>query len=220
MRAIVKGLLATALAGLLATPAGAGKDGQTATGPLASVYRPPLFTNPDVQRALAITPAQLDRLSRATNRLRSAFEDTLGRLGGLGERERRSRRDTLVRAYGSELVRATAAILDGQQMSRYRQLEFQSLGPDAFNDPAVAARLNLSEEQRQKLRDLGSRRDREMQDLRSIAERDRAAALRRYDLLGGEALRRLEEILTGGQRRAWRDMIGPPFDFRPDFGGA
>jgi hypothetical protein len=191
------------------------KDLERAQGPFASVYQVPLFANPDVQRELKITPEQADRLTAARNKLRSRFEDQVGQLARLPARDRQAREADLVQAYQKGLAQATADVLSEKQLKRYRQIELQARGPAAFNDPAIQKQLNLTDEQRQRLRALNDANDREVQAIRQAAATDPALARRRSATLQQNTVRSVGDILNTEQRRIWERMVGETFHFRP-----
>jgi hypothetical protein len=197
----------------------ADKDLPTASGPFADVYRAPLFNDPEVQRALKLTPEQLERLNTTVNKLRTRFEAQVGQLAGLGVRQRQARQQELVRAYARDLQDALGSILGKEQMARYRQLDLQSRGAGAFTDPEVQRRLRLSDEQVRRLTALNDTNEREARAIANAAASDPALAGRRHDTLSQNTRRSIEEILTGQQLRTWGEMVGEQFTFRPTFRG-
>ena len=94
-------------------------------------------------------------------------------------------------------------ILTDVQARRLRQLEIQVLGTSAFHDPANVKLLALTDEQQDKVRAITDKAL-QLQDGRTPLQRKNA------DIA---AVRRILEILTDVQRKAWRDFAGEEFDF-------
>jgi hypothetical protein len=75
-----------------------------------------------------------------------------------------------------------AGILDDRQMTRLKQIALQLEGPHAVLAPAVADKLQLTEEQVRKIRALTRKQH-----------------------------KKLDSILTDEQRAQWQEMVGRPF---------
>lgn len=111
-------------------------------------------------------------------------------------------------------------LLTPKQMQRFRQLVIQSRGVFAFQDPELAATLQLTDAQRSTIRQIEREMFAEimaagpppaMDGDREKREFGRPPALIDFDL--GDALaKRMEKalaVLTSEQRRAWDDLTGP-----------
>jgi hypothetical protein len=96
------------------------------------------------------------------------------------------------------------AILTPPQRDRLRQLSLQSLGPGAFRDPDVAEALGLSPSQRRRIEAV------EDELLLALARGDLAAGDAAVGDAVGEAMGRILEVLTPGQRKRWRELAGEP----------
>jgi len=210
------------VAALVLTAVGADRASAQRTSPPgaaqvtpSSPYTTPLYRNPDVARNLDLTRDQIDRLNQATDRLQGRYRDQFDRVNRLDERARDARRQELLRNYSGDWTRSAGDIFNERQMSRYRQLELQSRGLDAFRDPDVRRRLNLTDEQYRKLSDLGTRVDEERQNIPATERLQTRDTLRNWRDFMGRTQRSMNDILTDEQRRAWREMTGDPFDFPP-----
>jgi hypothetical protein len=94
-------------------------------------------------------------------------------------------------------------ILTDVQARRLRQLEMQVVGTSAFHDPANVKLLALTDEQRDKVRAITDK---------ALGLQDGRTPLQRKNV-DMAAVRRILEILTDVQRKAWRDIAGEEFDF-------
>jgi hypothetical protein len=186
-----------------------------------SAFRPPpqpLFTVPDIRRDLNITNDQLNRLNEAYGRLRQGYQDEFSRLGNLNEQQRAQRIQELNRTFNTDIGRMTGGILTPDQLNRYGQLQLQQRGLEAFSDADIRQRLNLTDQQIQGLRQMEQDYDRLIRELRRDVPANRNEALRRYDQFQQQTRDRLNNLFTEQQRNTWGQMIGNPFNFRPDFG--
>jgi hypothetical protein len=120
---------------------------------------------------------------------RQQFE---ARLAKLAEFDRRS--ETLL-----------TVVLEPNQATRLSELYLQREGIRAFERPEVATKLELSDEQKQRLQKLREtlvdnrpRRGPSEQQQRELREKEQAA---------------LRELLNAGQQTLWQQLQGKPFEF-------
>ena len=217
MRCRARYLLAPSLALVLTGPALAQRPPSPDSSPAAPTQSPfaaPLYRTPEVTRSLNMTPAQINQLNAAIDRLQSRYRTDAQRLGSLSSDVRAQRTSQLQRSYNDDLLKATGGVLDRRQMNRYRQLELQSRGFDAFLDPTVQRQLNLTADQQRQLRTLATQTNRQLQALRPLTgeadQTQRQRAEIRARALGG-----VNDLLTPQQRQAWTGMIGQRFNFPP-----
>ncbi|MFL5341066.1 MAG: hypothetical protein ACJ8F7_13045 [Gemmataceae bacterium] len=219
-------LILTASIALAQAP-GAGTPGQN-SNPSAGSRPPqaqynipsPLYRQDDIGRSLNLTPEQINRLNRATESLQTRYGTDFERLGTLSDRERGQRYNELMRNYYSDWNKATNDIFNDQQRTRYGQLELQYRGIDAFSDPDLQRRLNLTDEQRTRLRDLDTWNQQQMQGL---PNRMRTAGDRGADIWSDyrkQSSERLNQILTPEQRQTWSQLTGEAYNFRPPVSNA
>ena len=117
----------------------------------------------------------------------------------------------------------TKMILEPKQYERLQQLQLQSEGPMALARPDMADKLGLSQEQRDKVREImeSARPDRSSfanwQDM-SDAEREQARTKmrERFEKTRSD----LTAVLIAAQKETWSKMQGKKFDFpQPNFAG-
>jgi hypothetical protein len=177
----------------------------------------PLFQNPNISQALGLTPQQRAQLNAANENLQSGFQRESGQLGPYRDPNRNARMQDLMRAYNGELMRSAAGIMTPQQLSRYQQLELQNKGFDAFADVDVQRRLNLNEAQLQRMQQIAERNNQQLQALMQNNATNPDEAQRRYDVWRQQTFNQANGVLTETQMRVWNQMIGQPFNMRPDF---
>ena len=112
---------------------------------------------------------------------------------------------------------AVAKILDAKQLKRTKQLTLQRQGTRALSDPEVAAALKLSDDQKEKLKDIQTKA-REAAGGSPRGDRSEEAQKKR-----AEARKATEEkimgVLTADQKTKLKELQGEPFKFEPRTGG-
>jgi hypothetical protein len=104
-------------------------------------------------------------------------------------------------------------LTDPQQRARFNQLFNQFRGFDAFFDPTIQQRLNLTDTQLQQLAQFRQEWVTQMQNFGAARPVDRQEALRVWDQMRLQFNDRVNQVLTEPQRRLWMDLIGDPFNF-------
>jgi hypothetical protein len=206
------------LPGLLAAQAtappgtGAGQAGQP---PPRFNFPTPLFQQPNVGQTLNLNRDQMGRLTDMTQRLQTRFQDDFNRASGATGRDRDTNLQTLQGRFNTEWMRGARGVFNEQQMTRFQQLQLQSQGPAALMNSDVATRLNLSDEQRTRLRDLDTQFQRQMRDFTGPDAARRQDFRTRWETFQRESNSRLNSLLDENQRRTWREMTGERFNFAP-----
>lgn len=95
-------------------------------------------------------------------------------------------------------------VLEPNQASRLSELYLQRDGIRAFERPEVATKLELSDEQKQRL-----------QSLREtfVENRPRRSTLEQQRQLREKEQEALRELLNEEQQTLWQQLLGKPFDF-------
>jgi hypothetical protein len=177
----------------------------------------PLYIYPEVRRSLNLTDEQIRRLNAANETLQGRFRTDFNRLSTLPEAERAARERELLRNYNTERMCSARDVFNAEQLRRYEQLGLQYRGYDAFTDPDIARRLNMTEAQTQRFRTLRERYNQELRDIEQTARAKRDDATRRYGELQRRTAQDVNALLNETQRRTWREMTGEPFPFPPPF---
>jgi hypothetical protein len=96
---------------------------------------------------------------------------------------------------------------------RNEQLDLQRRGDDALVDPAIQARLNLSQDQRQRIEKLQQQWQANTEELNRRDAADRESVTKQLEALRMKERKAITDILTAEQRTTWNQMIGEPYDF-------
>ncbi len=107
-----------------------------------------LLCQPSVLDDLQLTAEQRDRMHELTSRVGKEWKESFRDIGLVPPAERSRRAVAQARINEAELN----AILTSPQQARLRQISLRSEGFSAFRDPEVAAKLELTPHQRQRIR--------------------------------------------------------------------
>jgi Spy/CpxP family protein refolding chaperone len=194
--------LALAVLALASSPALAQQRGQFGGGFFVSPLM--LLGQESVQKELKLTDDQVKKVQELTEKQRDAFRD----FQNLDQDERRKKMQEI----GQANQKAIGGILKEGQLKRLKQITWQQQGAGAFRDAEVASALKLTDEQKQKMRDIQQSAFGEMRDL----GRDEEARKKRQEILKATN-DKLLALLTPEQKDKLKEMTGEPFkgEIRP-----
>ncbi len=178
----------------------------------------PWFSNLGVRQELKLNDEQFNRLNRDYRQNWDRYQNDLRGIGtGLSEQQRRDRALELERTFNQNFNQTSQDIFsDAAQRDRFNQLYLQYQGYGAFNDADLRRRMNLSQDQINRISELERNWQRDMNTMRREFASDRLTATRRYRDWSRELNEQLNKILNEDQRRLWRDTAGNPYEFSPD----
>jgi hypothetical protein len=209
-------MLGLGLAALIAAPASAQGQGRGfgmggMGGNLAM-----LLSNSGVQKELKLEDQQIDKAKELAEKTREKMRANGESLQGLEGQERFTKMQELNRELNAATTPKVAEILKPEQMTRIKQISCQLRGASAFSDEEIAKKLNLSETQKSEIEGLVRDSFAEMRKIREEAGDDREAAAKKFTELRKEILSKAEAKLNDEQQKTWKEMLGAPFEFRPD----
>jgi hypothetical protein len=177
----------------------------------------PWFADPSVRNQLRLNNDQFDQLRSNYSQSWRRYEQGLGGLqNNLDQQQLGVRQRELGQTFQNEFNTSLDQLLaDPAQRQRFGQLYLQYQGFNAFNDPTVQQRLNLTDRQLEQLSRLQQDWNQQMQVLSDNFGRDRNG-LERFSQLRQEAGERIGNVLTEQQRGIWQQLIGQPYDFPPE----
>lgn len=188
--------LALAVMMLASSPALAQQRGQFAGGFGVSPLM--LLGQKSVQDELKLSGDQVKKVQELTEKQRDAFRD----FQNLDQDERRKKMQEMAQSN----QKAIGTILKEGQLKRLKQITWQQQGSGAFSDPDVASALKLTDEQKQKMRDIQQSAFGEMRDL----GRDEEAQKKRQEILK-TMNDKLQGVLTAEQKEKLKELTGEPF---------
>jgi hypothetical protein len=229
-------VLSFALAVLLAGPALAqdqqrqrGQGGQRGQrgGGMGGIGR--LIGNESVQKELNLDPSQVEKAQSAVREVREKHRDEFAKLRDLSQEERRDKMRDLNRSVGAEENAALDTVLRPEQMKRLKQIELQQMGAQAFARAEVEKALNLTDDQKSKIKTINDDAQKEMRELfqaggggggQGQAGRQgrggqggggQGANREKIDSLRKETMEKVQSVLTEDQKKSWKELTGTPF---------
>lgn len=229
MRSVLKITITLGLALLLAEPAlaqrgqgGGGRGGFGGPGML--------IQNSGVQKELKLTDDQIQKIKVATTSITDKHKDERDAVRSLQGDEQREKRQELGKKIADETTQALAGILKPEQSKRLKEITLQREGPRAFNTEDVQKTLKLTDDQKDKIKTINEDAAKDMRELFPQGGRRGAGGggggavdpsvikerMTKMASLNKEAMEKISSVLTDDQKKAWKDMVGEAFEFKPD----
>jgi len=214
MRTMFRTLLGLGLVALLASPAAAqGRGGRMMGGNLAF-----LLTNESVQKELKLDDKQVDKAKDLAEKTREESREKFQGLQDLSQEERRAKMQEINREINATTLKAAGEFLKPEQVARLKQISLQVRGVQAFNDPEVQKKLNLTDSQKGEIQAIAQESREGTRGLfgQDQSPEEREAAMKKIAEIRKQALTKVEAKLNDEQQKTWKELIGSPFEFRPD----
>jgi len=203
--------------GQAGTAGQAGTTGQSGTGSSQFSYggisQQPWFADQGVRQQLKLNDDQYNRLNKAWGTQYQTYSRGLGQLNNVPQDQRSTRMNEMNQTFNQGFSSSYKDVLSPEQQQRYNQLYLQYQGYNAFNDPQVQRKLNLTDEQRQKLNQYSTQFQSQQNDINKSATSDRQGASKRFGQLRQRDQNWMNSFLTDEQRQTWRQMTGDPYNF-------
>lgn len=166
-----------------------------------------LLRMPEVQTELKLTEEQKTKLTEMLGQGRG------GPGNGGGQDLSREERQKQAATRRAEREKQLAAIMNADQMKRYRQLQLQQQGASALGETAVQEELKLTADQKTKVEAIVSEQSEAMRSARESAAGDREGMRAKTAEIRKKSQEKLEALLTEDQKTQWKAMLGTPFTF-------
>src|SRR5262249_53578589 len=140
---------------------GEGKGGRGGGGGLAG-----LLQREEVIEELKLTPDQVSKVKEVAQKVRNKHKADFSSLRDMNPSERTEKMQELNKTVTEELFAGLGDTLKPDQVKRAKEIELQQRGPGAFSDPEVVKALNLSDEQKAKIKSINDDLRAEMTALR------------------------------------------------------
>jgi Spy/CpxP family protein refolding chaperone len=227
MRSVLKTLLVLSLAGLLAGPAlaqrGQGRGGRGGFGGPDA-----LALNPSVQKELNLSEDQIQKIKDVTQSIRDKHKDESDAVRNLQGDERREKNQELRKKISDETNQALAGILKPEQSKRLKEITLQQRSAQAFNDPEVQKGLNLTDDQKDKIKTINEDAAKDMRELFPQGGRQGAGGggggvvdpavfkerMTKMAAIRKETMDKVTSVLTEDQKKTWKEMTGQPFEVK------
>ncbi len=151
MRTLFRTMLGLSLAALLTSPALAQGRGGFGRGGMGMGM---LLANPSVQKELKLDDAQVEKAKEHAGKMREKMQEVRETLQGLEQDERRTKMAEINKEMNATTLKDAGAFLKPEQLARLRQISVQVQGLQAFSDPEIAKKLNLTETQKTDIQEI------------------------------------------------------------------
>jgi hypothetical protein len=199
--------------------AGQGLASQGTQGPLhGGIPQTPWFSDQGIRNQLKFNNDQFDRLNKAYGESWNRYRNDIGQFGTLSEADRAKKMQEMNQNFYKGFMSSSSDILNPEQRDRFNQLYLQSQGYNAFSDPQVQQKLNLTPEQQQKIQQWSTDYNTQYQNLNKSYATDREGTTKRFNEFRQKNREQINSLLNEQQRQTWREMTGEAYDFQPSFG--
>jgi hypothetical protein len=167
-----------------------------------------LLTQKSVQEELKLSGEQVKMVTELQEKQRESFQG----LRDLSQEERQTKMQEITKVQNE----AIAKILKPDQLKRAKQIALQQQGPRAVNNEEVAKALKVTDEQKEKMREIQRE---SFEKLRELGfDEDKA---KEREALQKETNGKMMAVLSSEQQAKLKEMQGEPFKGkieRPQFG--
>ena len=207
MRRITIGVLSVAMAFATASTLHAqGQGRRGGFGAMGEGIRLRVLAVPKVQEDLKLTDDQKMQARQAAEGLQGLFAG----LQGLSQEERQQKFQE-IQTKTRTAVEEVNKILSKEQNERLDQIVLQARGAGALADDKVTAALKITDDQKQKLRDIQQRTGQQMRELQQGEQEKRAQILKSA---GDDAM----AVLTAEQKEQFEKMKGAKIELPENIG--
>jgi hypothetical protein len=171
-----------------------------------------LIGNESVQKELKLDDKQSEKAKELAEKMGEKARDARESLQGLEGEERMKKMQEINAEINTETTKAMGEFLKPEQVARLKQISYQQRGAQAFNDPEVAKKLNLSADQKTAIQEIEQESRTEMRSVFQEFQNDREGAMKKMAELRKQTLAKVEAKLNDEQKKSWTELIGAPFE--------
>jgi hypothetical protein len=182
--------------GLAVQAAAQERDGNA---PVGGVVPLRLLRHKSVQDELKFTPEQVKKLEVESKKMRDRIVKDI----------EEGKRDSKKMFQESEKV--VAAVVTLEQGKRLKQITLQLQGAGAFANSVLANEMELTEEQRKKLKELHEQTTKQVQKLFDGGAETRQDVRKKMTEINNQEQESILKLLTGEQQTKWKAKIGVVF---------
>ncbi len=161
-----------------------------------------------VQKDLQLTADQVAKLKDVVKTVDDSAKEAFAGIRDLSREERQAKRKEMrekMLTQTKDARKKVEAILTSRQTERFKQIRLQVAGAAAFLDAEVTKALDISEEQRGKLRDPMGKLWAERGDFRNLSQEERG---KRLAEVREKAQKAIMEVLTPDQKTKLEEVGG------------
>lgn len=212
MRTMIRALTGLALVGLMASPAfaqGRGGFGRGMGGGLAM-----FLGNESVQKELKLDDKQVEKAKEVAEKIGAEAREKRQGLQDLSQEERREKMTAINKELNESTLKAIGEFMKPEQVTRLKQISYQARGANAFSDPEIAQKLNLTDTQKSDIQTIVQEQMSQFQTIREETQGDFEAMQKKMGELRKETLAKATAKLNDEQQKNWKELIGAPFEVK------
>jgi Spy/CpxP family protein refolding chaperone len=207
MRSLAQLTVLCSLTALVTSPAycqppEGGRGGRGGGGMRGGMPSYMLLGQESVQKELKFTDEQKQQVDQLVSKMREEMQ-------GLQDAEP-AEREQKMREMSEKGDKAVKKILQPEQAKRLREITLQVQGPMALANPKVADELQLTDDQKAKIKDIQEDMSKEVRALREGGA-GRQEMQRKTTELRKQAGDKIQGLLSADQKSKWKEMTGEPF---------
>jgi len=208
MRFFGKLLLTLGGLALLASPAWAQGRGQGRGGFGGGAAG--FLMAPNVQKDLNLTDAQVKKVQETLREIREKHQADYTALRDASADVRLTKMAALNETVSDEVKKALS--FSAEQSKRFDQISLQAHGLQAFANPTVAEKLNLTSDQKSKIHEIveATRTSAAGAFNKDASEQERTEARNKRAAAQKENMTKVQALLTHDQKQAWKELTGEP----------
>jgi Spy/CpxP family protein refolding chaperone len=170
-----------------------------------------LLMNTGVQEELKITDDQKTTLRDKQQEAREKAGDLREKFQSASPEERQE----LMKKMGTEQTHLIKGVLKPEQFTRLQQIYWQNNTLAALTtDEELQKKLNVTAEQKEKLKTINEEMRKEMGELRQEAQGNFQQIMPKMQALTKESNTKAAETLNADQKKQWHEMVGKPFEVK------
>jgi hypothetical protein len=174
-----------------------------------------LLNQKSVHEELKMTEEQVNKAKSAIEEINKKRAADFQGLRG-NDPENQEKRQALMKEIREETDKALAGILNEDQRKRLKQIELQFQGARAFGTPDVQKALNLTDDQKEKIKTINDDARQEMQSIFQGGG-DPQENRKKMQALQKETTEKIVALLDEGQKKTWKEMTGAHFEGKIEF---
>lgn len=177
--------------------------------------------SPDGQKELNLTEDQVEKVRGVVEELGATMREKFQGLQDLSPEERQAKVQEVTKEVNAGIEKDLKDILKEDQLKRYRQISLQAMGVGAFSDEEVAKKLELTDDQKAKVKEIQDGAQKERQTLMEEARQggNPQEAFGKAREIGEKAKEKAVGVLTDKQKEQWKELTGKEFKFQMGFPG-
>jgi hypothetical protein len=176
-----------------------------------------LIGNESVQKELKLDDTQTTKAKELADKNREKMMAAREETKDLDPEERRTKNAELRKEMTESTLKAVGEFLKPEQVTRLKQISYQTMGAMAFADPEIAKKLNITDAQKEEIKTISEESMATMREIGQGFQDDREGTMKKMAEHRKETLNKIVAKLNDEQQKSWKEMTGAPFEVKFEF---